>query len=463
MTLQNRHYALMRDRPETRFARGPNGYNAYQVTGQGPPDLLIVESWGNSIDLQWDSPLKERWLRRLESWGRVIRFDKRGEGASDTLESGYLPSGIESQWIEAVADDMEVVADEVASERAIVLGLGAGGCPAMVYAATRPDRVAGLLLVDPIVRIPALPGEPGISEKQQAQMAAAVHRYWGTGMSLALSAGSLFDDRELRRWMAQYERLSCPRGVMARTWEVMAFDLTPVLAHVQAPTLVFIHEGQYATPRAVADTVCAIIPQAEGPLVVSSGDTALWAPHPEWVYDEIQQFVSTIAGTTPAPRADRVFAVILFTDVVESTRRLSDVGDRRWKELLDVHDSVASREIERARGRLVTHSGDGVLATFDAPARAVACATAIGTQLRQVGVDVRAGLHAGEVQLRGDDIGGIAVHLAARVMGMAAAGEVLVSRTVKDLVAGSGLRFEDRGMHALKGIPDEWHIYAAEA
>ena len=453
----------MPDRPETAFARGPNGYIAYQVMGEGPPDLLVVQSWGNSIDLQWDSPLMERWNRRLASWGRIIGFDKRGEGASDTLESGYLPPGLDSQWIEAVADDMEAVADEVASERSIVLGLGAGGCPAMVYAATRPDRVAGLVLVDPIVRIPALPEEPGISEDQQAQMAAAVHRYWGTGMSLALSAQSLFKDRELRRWWARYERLSCPRGVMARTWEVMDFDLSPVLAHVQAPTLVFIHEGQFATPRAVADAVCAAIPQAEGPRVVPSGDTALWAPHPEWVYDELQHFVSAIAGTTPAPPADRVFAVILFTDVVESTRHLSDVGDRRWKELLDVHDSVASREVERARGRLITHSGDGVLATFDAPARAIACATAIGTQLRQVGVDVRAGLHAGEIELRGEDVGGIAVHLAARVMGVAGAGEVLVSRTVKDLVAGSGLRFEDRGVQTLKGIPDEWQIYAAEA
>lgn len=452
----------MPDRPETQYARGPNGYIAYQVTGHGSPDVLVVESWGNSIDLQWDSPLMERWNRRLASWGRVIRFDKRGEGASDTLESGYLPRVVDNQWLEAVADDMEVVVDEVASERAIVLGLAAGGTPAIVYAATRPDRVAGLVLVDPVVRIPVPPGEPGVSEEQRAQFAAASHRYWGTGMSLALNAGSLFGDRGLRRWMARYERLSTARGVLARTWETMDFDLTPVLAHVQAPTLVLIHEGPYGTPRTVADAVCLTIPRADGPRVVPSGDTALWAPHPEWVYDEIQQFVSTIAGTTPAPSADRVFAVILFTDVVESTSRLSDVGDRRWKELLDVHDSVANREIERARGRLVTHSGDGVLATFDAPARAIACATAIGTQLRQVGVDVRAGLHAGEIELRGDDVGGIAVHLAARVMGLASAGEVLVSRTVKDLVAGSGLRFEDRGVQTLKGIPETWQIYAAE-
>jgi class 3 adenylate cyclase len=249
---------------------------------------------------------------------------------------------------------------------------------------------------------------------------------------------------------------------MARYWEVINFDLTSVLPHVQAPTEVLIHEGVLGTPLAVAEAICAAVPNSSGLRQIASTDPALWAPHPESVYQDLQNFIREVAGIEPPPRAERVFAVCLFTDVVGSTRHLVEVGDQRWQELLDVHDSVARREIERARGRLIDQTGDGVFATFDAPARAIACATAIQSQLRYVGIDVRAGLHAGEIELRGDNVGGIAVHIAARVIAFAGPGEVLVSSTMKDLVTGSGLRFEDRGVHILKGIPEPWQIYATE-
>ncbi len=442
--------------PETQFAKGPNGYVAFQVTGEGPPDVLVIDSTGNSIDLQWESPLFERWNRRLESFGRVIRFDKRSEGASDPIVTSAQGT---SAWVEEMADDASTVLDHASSESAIVIGLNAGGGVAMIFAATRPERVRGLLLVDPLLRVPERPGR-GITADVQRAMVENIHRYWGRGASLALLAPSLAHDRRLRAWFGRYERLSMSRSVLARLLEVMDFDLSAVLPRIQAPTRVFFHEGGSGTPVAVADEVCAAVPNAIKPVRLPGRDIAMWAPHPDWVYDEMRSFIDEIEVSPRQPVSDRRFAVVLFTDVVSSTQRLVELGDRKWKELLDVHDSIARREIERARGRFVNTTGDGVLGTFDGPTRAVTCARAISEEVRRLGIDVRAGLHAGEIELRADDVSGIAVVIASRINDLAEAGEVLVSRTIKDLVSGSDLALEDRGVQALKGVPDNWQLFA---
>lgn len=443
--------------PETQFAKGPNGYVAFQVTGEGPPDIVVIDGSGNSIDLQWESPLFERWNRRLESFGRVIRFDKRGEGASDPLTASWDAG---TAWDEEIADDVATVIDHAQVGSAIVLGLNAGGCPAMIFAATRPERVSGLVLVDPMVRAYERAGRRGFTPEERRALAESMHRYWGRGTSLALYAPSLMHDRRLTEWFGRYERLSMSRGEMARLFEALDFDLSVVLPRIQARTHVFYHPDGRATSDDVVDEICAAVPNSLAPVSIPGRDIAMWAPHPDWVYDEMRSFIDEIHGSPRPPVSDRRFAVVLFTDVVSSTQRLVELGDRKWAELLDIHDGIARREIERARGRFVNTTGDGVLGTFDGPTRAVMCARAISEEVRRLGIDVRTGLHAGEVELRGNDVSGIAVAIAARINDLAEAGEVLVSRTIKDLISGSDLVLEDRGVQALKGVPEDYQLFA---
>lgn len=447
---------------EVRYAEGPEGFVAYQVVGDGPP-MILVNYWGSSFELLWDLPLAERMLRRLASFSQLILFDQRGTGASDPLPQPYV-EGDFSPTVEQAVTDIRTVLDEVAVERATLLGTNAGTTAAITFAATHPDRTSALVLFDPMLK--TLTDDEyrfGLTAEARAAVAEIHRERWGTGM-LMVMAPSLADEPDVVAWQARSERLSSGRGVMGRYWEVNEIDIRPLLPLIQAPTLVFDHKRSWEPGEMFCEGIAAYTgehaPNTVGVHTVPTPDFALWAPHPEWVWNEVETLVSGEATTHSAP-ADRIFATVLFTDLVDSTGQAVELGDRRWREILDVHDSTARREIEHGRGRLVKHTGDGVLATFDGPARAVQTAQRIADALRPLEISIRAGVHAGEVELRGEDVGGIAVHIAARVMGEASAGEVLLSRTVKDLVAGSNLEFEDRGVHTLKGIPDPWQLYAA--
>jgi class 3 adenylate cyclase len=305
-----------------------------------------------------------------------------------------------------------------------------------------------------------------MSEDVPAFTARAFRDTWGTGSISARFAPSLRHDASFLAWAARYERLSCARGVGANYWDSIrvGWDVRPLLPSIQCPTLVMHHPGNWDYDCGAASYTATQIPGAVGSIEIPTRDLEIYGPQPDSVLDEIESFLA--AGSTRTSGAhdiDRAFAVVAFTDVVESTRTAAELGDRRWSELLAVHDSVAARQISAHRGRLIKRTGDGVLATFDAPARAIRCVQTIGAELHQLGVRMRSGLHAGEVELRDDDIAGIGVHIAARVAAMAGSGEVLVSRTVVDLVAGSGIGFSDRGEHHLKGVPGAWRIFVADA
>jgi class 3 adenylate cyclase len=342
---------------------------------------------------------------------------------------------------------------------------------AISLAATHPDRVAAMVLVDPLVRLLATEDYPwGMPPELRDQAALTTLLAWGEGMMSGVTPSyrgpgaipSFRHDVEAHRWLARYERAGLPRGQLAAWWRDWDFDVRPLLPSIQAPTLVMRHEGNvFVPPEAAINYVTATIPGAAGPVPIPSRDMELWASQPPMLADEVERFVTGSTAEHFAP-ADRAFAVVLYTDLVGSTRQAAEMGDRRWRELLEVQHGASSRHIERHRGRVVKSTGDGLLAVFDAPARAVRCAHAILGDVHQLGCEAYAGLHAGEVELVGDDIAGIAVHIAARVMSLAAPGEVLVSRTIKDLVAGSGLLFEDRGQHTLRGVPDTWQLFAAK-
>ena len=445
--------------PRTRYATAPSGARvAYQVIGDGSRDILLTTDWLSSIDLMWDEPRYEHCLRRLASCGRLILFDKRGTGASDPLE--FRDGGFDVSLLEQANEDMLVVLDAVGSLTATVVGADTGGIPAIVFAATHPERVDTLILQDSCARVTAADDYPwGLGAAYISAIVDAVRESWGTGVSLAVLAPSLVEDPSTVEWCGRFERLSIPPATMIASWEDAAqIDVRAVVPLVRAPTLVISHDAS------------ALIPVGQGRYLAShNGHHArhveldgsdIWLFSDPRLVDEISAFMGE--SSVHSGEDDRVLAAVLFTDLVSSTAQLAELGDRRWKHLLDTHDRVLTRAVNDHRGTLVDRAGDGMLATFDGPARAVRCATAISNELKKLGLEMRAGIHAGEIELRGDRVAGIAVHLAARVMGTAGAGEVIVSRTVRDLTVGSGLVFQDRGAHELKGIPGTWELFALE-
>jgi class 3 adenylate cyclase len=441
--------------PETRYARRGDIHLAYQVLGQGPPDLLLVDQWFSHMEAQWDVEPMATFRERMATFGRLIMFDKRGTGLSDPVSTTALPTI--DEWM----DDVSVVLDEVGSDRAALITNIGGGLMAMAYAAAQPQRVSHLVLVDCFARFLEAPDFP-IGAPPEAVGPALVQADEGTGRGIMIDlfAPSLAGDARIRQTWSRYERQAVsPGGAVAIVRLLYGSDLRPVLPTIRVPTLV-IHRTQ-ATGFAVEHGryLASHIPGAT--LVELPGvDNLIWAGDQDAMVAEIQGFIT---GVRPLPQPDRVLATILFTDIVGSTRLASELGDAAWRRVLSEHDRTAREVLARHGGRWVKTTGDGVVATFDAPLRAVRCALALGDALRTLGLEIRAGLHVGEIELHGDDIAGLAVHIAARIEAVAASGEVLVSRTLPDLVVGSGVRFVERGTHALKGVPGVWQLYAVES
>jgi class 3 adenylate cyclase/pimeloyl-ACP methyl ester carboxylesterase len=431
--------------PETRFAETPGGRIAYQVVGNGPIDLLVTHAPMFPIDLMWDEPGLVRFLDRLTTFGRHVWFDSRGRGASDPLPH------VEERFAEAIVDDMLALLDHLGWEQVVLVG---DMQPQILFAASHPERTKALVLLNVAARLANL---REASPASPTELLDQMRRRWGTGAALDQLAPSMAGDLRLRRWLGRSQRLLCTADEMYWRGEAaFAMDMRPALPSVQAPTLFLYREGIRSAAQIRNDAQ-----HVKGAKVVElpGEDRLFFVGDTGPMLDAIEEFVT---GQLPARHSDRVLATVLFTDIVGSTEHAARLGDRRWRDLLATHDALVRAEVLRFRGGLVKTTGDGVLATFDGPGRAIRCSCAIRDSARTLGIDLRAGLHTGEIELIDDDVAGIAVHIGARVLAQAGDGEVLVSSTVKDLVAGSGINFIERGEHELKGVPGVWRLFAVE-
>ena len=440
--------------PDTHYARNGSTHIAYQVLGDGPITLVGIPPVVSNIEVLWEHPLPARFIRRLASFSRFVHYDKRGQGMSDR-DSG-------SPDIDERLEDLLAVMDATGTERAALAGVSEGGATAALFAAMHPERVSHLILFDSFaVQVGEPDGEaPVLAGDLYDAFFEAWAAGWGTPetMTLRLCAPSMSGDAGFLQWLNRYERQSTsPGGLIASSRWIRELDLRRVLGNIQAPTLVLhrisdpmvsIEHGRYLAAR---------IPGAQLRELPGT-DHMPWFGDQDSVLEAMRGFL--VGRHEAAIDPDRMVATVLFTDIVESTQLAAKLGDGQWRRLLDEHDEAVARQLDAARGRLVKHTGDGILATFDGPMRAIRCAGDLKRELSTLGIAVRAGIHTGEVEVRGEDIGGMAVHIGARVGALARANEVLVSRTVVDLVSGSGVDFTDRGTHALRGVPGEWTLYA---
>jgi len=439
--------------PDTRYAKSGGVNLAYQVIGNGPVDLVYVAGWVTNIEVMWEEPALAGFLRRLASFSRLVVFDKRGAGLSDPVPLGELPD------LETHVADLRAVMDAAGLRRAVLFGHSQGGSVAIAFAAQHPEQVERLVLMGAYakrLRSPDYPWAP--TREERVARAAALERLWDDPTELALHhAPSRASDAAFLQWMARWLRLSAsPRGAASLLLASSHIDVTGVLGDVTAPTLLLyriededvrIDEGRYLAERMPAARLVEL----------HGSDHFFYVGDTEPILAEIEEFVT---GHRSAAAPERVVATVLFTDIVGSTDLAATLGDRRWRELIDRHHQAVRSELARWRGREIKTTGDGFLATFTSPAAAIGCADAITDRVRRLGVEVRCGVHAGEVELMGDDVAGLTVHIGARITDLAGAGEILVSGTVRDLVAGTDLRFDSRGRHCLEGVPGEWEILA---
>jgi class 3 adenylate cyclase len=439
--------------PETRYAKKGDAHIAYQVVGDGPLDLVLVSTWFSHLEARWDSPGFAHYLRRLSSFSRLISFDKYGIGLSDPVPSRTLPP------LEDWMDDVGAVMDAAGSERAAIMGANEGSLMAALFAATHPERTTALVLANATARMGSAPGyEIGVGADVQERLVSMVEQTWGHGDLMTAVNPSLADSPEEAEAWGRFLRLSASPATAAAVMRMLfELDVRAVLSTIAVPTLI-VHRTD--NPIVTLDQGRYVAEHIEGArfVAVPGADYGLALGDTDVVIDEVETFLT---GAHHAMRTDRVLATVLFTDIVDSTRRAVELGDARWRALLEAHEQVARAEVERFGGTIAEFTGDGVLASFDGPARAVRCALALRDRVRTLGLHVRAGLHAGEIERRGDQIAGIGVHIAARVLALAEPDRVLVSRTVRDLVVGSGLTFVDRGTHTLKGVPDQWQVLEA--
>ena len=439
--------------PETQYTKSGDVNIAYQVVGDGPLDLVYVPGWVSNVEGAWEEPTSERFLRRLARFSRLILFDKRGTGLSDPVPESKLPT------LEERMDDVRAVMDAAASERAALFGVSEGGNLSVLFSATYPERTVALVtfgIFAKRLRAPDYPWAP--TEEERESEIEFVEREWGREMDLHVLLPSAADDPEFKRRLLSFLRRSAsPAAAAALLRMNTQIDIREVLPTIHVPTLVLHRSNDLETKIDEGRWIAGRIPEAKF-VELPGGDHLPWVGDQDSVLDEIEEFLT---GVRPIPEEDRVLATVLFTDIVGSTENAAKLGDRGWRDLLERHQAAVRRELARWRGREVDTAGDGFLATFDGPARAIRCGLAIATDARSLGLEVRAGVHTGECELLGDKVAGIAVHTGARVAAMAQGGEVLVSQTVKDLVAGSGLELLERGEHEFKGVPGRWRVYAA--
>lgn len=436
---------------ETRYVLNGDVNIAYQVIGDGPFDLVYVPGWVSNIEMMWEEPSHARFLERLASFARLILFDKRGTGLSDKVGEANLPT------LEERMDDLRAVLDAVGSERAAVFGISEGGNMSVLFAATYPQRTIALVTFGCFAKriwSPDYPWAPTPEQRQKS--AAAIVEHWGAAVDIENLAPSMAKDERFKRWWAMFLRRSAsPRDAAALLRMNTEIDIRNVLPSIHVPSLILHRTGDHDSNIEEGKYIASHIPNAKF-VELSGVDHLPWVGDADAVLDEIEEFLT---GTrTQAPR-DRVLGTLLFTDIVGSTERAAELGNQRWADLNQAHFKILRHELERYRGHEVHTTGDGILATFDGPARAVRCGCAMSQAVRELGIKIRVGLHTGEYELIGKEIAGVAIHIAARVMSKANANEIWVSSTVKDLIAGSGIDFQDRGIHALKGVPGEWRLY----
>ena len=444
----------MAGEPLTRFAPNGDVHLAYQVVGEGPPDILFVNTWISHVEVGWDLPEMARFRRRLASFGRLILFDRRGVGLSDAVDVAALPS------LETQVEDVLAVLDAAGSERAAVLGTNEGGPLAMLLAATHPERCQNLVLVGTAARMasgPSYPWGPPEELLDKIVQDTVDDTLSGGAEHFHFLAPSMAADERAMDRLIRHGRMAVRPGAVGHYFnQAMRTDVRDVLPVIDVPTLVVQISDDPLAPPPVGRYLAEHI---DGALYreLPGTDHIFWSQNGDAVVDEIEEFLT---GARRRGEPDRVLATLLFTDIVGSTARAAEVGDRRWRELLDEHDAIVRRQLDRFGGREIDTAGDGFFAAFDGPGKAIRCARAIGDALTPVDLHVRAGVHTGEVELRGEGMGGLAVHIAARVAALAGGGDVFVSGTVKDLLAGSGLEFDDRGEHELKGVPGVWRVFA---
>jgi pimeloyl-ACP methyl ester carboxylesterase len=438
---------------ETSYADSDGVSVAYQVHGNGPVDLVLVPGFVSQVELLWEEPEVARFLRRLTAFSRLLVFDKRGQGLSD--RPGPPPT------LEESMDDLKAVIDAAGFERPALLGISEGGPMSTLYAATHPDRVSGLILFGTFARMLEAPDfPPGTTEEALNRWGEVVQRDWGKAVALNVWAPSRVGDREFERWWARLLRQgTSPAGAIALMDLYREMDVRSILPAIDVPTLVMHRAGDRMVSAAQGRYLAEAIPGAR--YVELAGEDHLpFAGELDPILEEVEEF---LLGSRGAAESERALATILFTDIVGSTEKAAELGDRGWRALLARHDAAVRRQLSLHRGREVKTMGDGFLATFDGPARAIRCARAVQDEVAGLGIEVRAGIHTGEVELIGDDVGGMAVNIGARIGAIADPGEVLVSSTVRELVVGSGLEFVDRGTQTLKGAPGEWRLFAIDS
>jgi pimeloyl-ACP methyl ester carboxylesterase/DNA-binding winged helix-turn-helix (wHTH) protein len=453
-TLQPEIDDIIHRAPETRYATSGDVNIAYQVIGDAPLDLVFVMGWVSHLEYFWEEPSFARFLTRLASFSRLILFDKRGTGLSDRVPNNELPT------LEQRMDDVRAVLEAVGSERAALIGVSEGGPMCSLFAATYPEKTIALVMIGTYAKRIAdaeYPWAPSAEERQKFYE--LMQREWGGPVGIDERAPSVADDPHFREWWATYLRMGAsPGAALALTKMNADIDVRHVLPSIRVPTLVIHREGDLCLKVEEGRYVAEHIPGSKY-VELPGVDHLPFVGDQDALLDEVEEFLT---GVRHAPEYDRVLATVLFTQIVDSAAQAAQVGERRWRDTLERHQAHVRRELELFKGREIEMVGDGLLATFDGPARAIRCACAISDSAARLGIRVRAGLHTGECDVMEDKVGGIAVETGAAVAARASVGEVLVSNTVKDLVAGSGIRFEERGLHTLEDIPGEWRLFAVE-
>jgi class 3 adenylate cyclase len=436
--------------PETHFARNGDVHLAYQTVGSGPVDLLYVDAWVHHVEAVWDVPDFARLLRRLSSFSRLIHFDRRGTGLSDPVPLDRLPD------VETQVDDAVTVLEAAGSSEAVVVGANEGTLVAMLLAARHPERCRSLVLFAATAKHQRAGGRP--IEDMEAFIELVRTNQVSGNSGVDVLAPSRAGDERFDRDLARLQRLSVRPGAIGHyVRQSMMSDVAGELPAIRTPALVLNRTGNRIVSTELSREVASMIPNARY-VELPGTDHLMYAEDIDGVVDEIQEFVTGArSGTDP----DRTLATLLFTDIVDSTGRAAALGDRRWRDVLDRHNLLLTKEVERFGGRQVATTGDGIFAAFDGPRNAVRCALEATAAVGPLGILIRAGVHTGEVEVRGEDLGGLTVHIGARIAALANAGQVLVSSTVRELLAGSELRFDDRGEHRLKGVPGTWRVFAA--